>query len=346
MASLRSHWGMMLRTMAVAAALAGCTGMGGPTGPIQPELPTIVDPPARPDVPTILIAAPGIADFQAVRERLVSEVQSDYNISTLVVSSQTSVKDLAAALEKTAPKCIVLMNNTTVNLYREYQRAQREGRPFPAALIVMTSFLEELQPTLVNATGVAYEVPGVTAFMDLRAIMKRPLRRIGVVFRPMFANLVTRQKTLATREHFDLIPAAIPKQATTADVKRALKSLLQDSKVDALWMLNDNELINSADFLQTWRTESTEANVPLIVGVPTLVDARTPLGSFAVVPDLDGLGLQAANLVFELADDDWNAADHRVQLPHSVRTIADAKQMRERFGISDDLAHLVDRVVE
>jgi len=70
-------------------------------------------------------------------------------------------------------------------------------------------------------------------------------------------------------------------------------------------MLNDNGLVRDAEFVDdTWRTELSDAKMPLIVGVPNLVAPGSSLGTLAVVPDHEALGLQAANLVFDLSDND------------------------------------------
>jgi hypothetical protein len=63
-------------------------------------------------------------------------------------------------------------------------------------------------------------------------------------------------------------------------------------------MLNDNGLVRNAEFVDgAWRTELRDARLPLIVGVANLVEPSFPLGTLAVVPDHEALGLQAANLL-------------------------------------------------
>src|SRR2546426_816710 len=81
---------------------------------------------------------------------------------------RTTAVELGAAIEAARPACLVLMNNSTVHLYRDYQRAHRGAR-FPPAVVVMTSYLEDIRGELVRATGISYEVPGVTALVSLRS---------------------------------------------------------------------------------------------------------------------------------------------------------------------------------
>ena len=326
--------------------LLGCA-TAGTRGPEGAPSEGLADPPTRAGPPLVLIAMPPSANFQDVRRSLLAEIQRDFNVATLTVTASTSLDELGATIQRWSPACIVLMNNTTVSLYREYQHAHPGTGKFPPSVVVMASFIDELRPTLINATGIAYEVPGVTAFVDLRSVIQAPVRRVGVVYRPSFRQFIARQKELADKEQIELVPIEVGKGVYADRLRSALHALLVDQKVDALWMLNDNELIKSSEYLdQTWRAELRNANVPLVVGVPNLVNPRTPLGSFAVVPDHGALGLQAANVIFELADNGWRAEDHAVELPISIKTLADVKQLRAKFGLKDDALQHIDRALE
>jgi hypothetical protein len=139
----------------------------------------------------------------------------------------------------------------------------------------------------------------------------------------------------------------VPSDVTAAGQREALHNLARKSKVDAVWMLNDNGLVRDAEFVDdTWRTELSDAKMPLIVGVPNLVAPDSPLGTLAVVPDHEALGLQAANLLFDLSDSDWRAEAHPVELPLSVKTVVDIKQVRANFGLRADALKHIDRALE
>src|SRR5205085_8770785 len=93
---------------------SGCATAGGP-GPGGASSETVADPAPRPGVPLVLIAMPPSAnDFQDVRRSLLAEIQRDFNVATVIVTSSTAVEELGAAIQRLSPACIVLMNNTTV----------------------------------------------------------------------------------------------------------------------------------------------------------------------------------------------------------------------------------------
>jgi putative ABC transport system substrate-binding protein len=200
---------------------------------------------------------------------------------------------------------------------------------------------------VVNATGIAYEVPGVAALVDLRSVIKAPVRRVGVIYRPSFRQFIIRQRELAEKEQIELVTLEVGEGVYADRLRSSLHVLLVGQHVDALWMINDNELIKSSEYLdQTWRAELRHVRVPVVVGVPNLVNPRSPLGTFAVVPDYGGLGLQAANLIFDLRENGWRADQHPVELPISINTLADVRQVREHFGLKDDALQHIDHPLE
>ena len=343
--------GPMRCGMAATAVLAvlGCATavMRGPEGGPGDAVP---DPPARAGAPLVLVAMPPSSNFQDVRRSLLNELQRDFNVATLAVTASMTAEELGAAIKNLSPACIVLMNNNTVGLYREYQRVSRLSdprAPFPPSVIVMASFIDELRPTLVNATGIAYEVPGVAAFVDLRSIINAPVRRVGVIYRPSFRQFINRQRDLAEKEQIELVTVEVGEGVYADRLRSSLHLLLVGQRVDALWMINDNELIKSSEYLdQAWSAELRNVRVPVVVGVPNLVSPAAPLGTFAVVPDQGGLGLQTANLIFDLAENGWRADDHPVELPISIDTLADVKQLRAYFGLKADALQHIDRPLE
>jgi hypothetical protein len=333
-------------------ATLACTGLvacaTSGVGDQQDQLAKIVieDPPARPGAKTLLIAMPESRDFADARKGLVTEIKKDFNITTLIVTPTTTVDDLAAAIARTTPVCLVVMNNATLALFQKY-RSQPGVQSVPPTVVLMTSFLEEAATRVKNITGIAYEVPGVTGLIHLRMVVTAPINRVGVVFRPAFGHFVDRQKALAARENIELVPMAVPPDVDADRLQATLRNLATQNKIDALWMLNDNGLIHDGAFIsETWRAVLRDVSIPLLVGVPNLVDPTEPLGTLAVVPDHEALGLQAANLIFDLADNDWKVGDHAIELPLSVKTVVDIKQVRERFGLRPDALQHIDRALD
>ena len=64
------------------------------------------------------------------------------------------------------------------------------------------------------------------------------------------------------------------------------------------------------------------------------------------MPDYEALGLQAANLLFELAEDGWRVETHPVELPLSVKTVVDVRLVRANFGLRPDALKHIDKALE
>jgi hypothetical protein len=238
------------------------------------------------------------------------------------------------------------MNNSTLRLYRDYQHAH-SGRTFPPAVVVMTSFLEDVRGELINATGISYEVPGVTAFVGLRAILKTPVSRVGVIHAPYSRGFIERQRSLAAKEHVDLFPIEVSNQPTLTEIRNAFHFLKAVNHVDTLWVLNDNRLLKDGRFIvEVWQPEIEALNVPVIVGAAPLVSPQASFGTFAVLPDHGALGVQAANLILDLADEGWTATQHPIELPLSTTSVLDIARARDQFGLRDDALKQVDQLVE
>lgn len=329
-----------------ASFLGGCAGTR-PGATRVPLAAAIADPPRRPGKPLVLIAMPESESFHAVRRTLMGELKKDFDVVTAIVDRQTSAADFRRRIDHAGPACVVLMNNPTVSLYREYQRSRAGGAPPPPAVIVMASFLEELRSDLPNTSGVTYEVPGVTAFVNLRSIIQRPVNRVGVLHRPAFRQYIARQKALAAKEQITLVPVEVPADPSASEIRNALRSMQASAPIDALWVLNDNGLIKNTSFVETvWRPAIAALDAPVVVGVPTLVSSEARFGTFAVLPDHDGLGVQAANVVFEVAEQQWRAGEVPVELPVSTVTVVNMREARERFGLREGAAERIDRAAE
>jgi hypothetical protein len=65
-----------------------------------------------------------------------------------------------------------------------------------------------------------------------------------------------------------------------------------------------------------------------------------------MLPDHGALGLQAANMVFSLADEDWNANARPVELPLSVQSTVDLPWSRQHLEFREDALERIDRIVQ
>jgi hypothetical protein len=293
---------------------------------------------------TIVVMMPSTSQTQEVWTGLSDELGRDYELVSVRVDSGDDDATVAEALRRHAPRAVVLMNNPTVAAYAEYQR-KHVGDAFPPAIVAMTSFLDGPRASLLQATGVYYEVPLITVVTNLRKLITTPIERIGVVRRSALEAYVRREAELAAHEHIAVVEEHVGPEPNASELKRAIRRVRQ--RADALWVLNDDRLLTARLIADAWLPGVSERPwIPTLVGAAPLVSPQTPFGTFAVLPDHTALGVQVASLVFDLADSDWTLPpDARAQLPLSTTTSMDLTQAKERFVLRDGALTHVDRIL-
>jgi putative ABC transport system substrate-binding protein len=275
---------------------------------------------------------------------LADELGSEFELIALGVNDRNSAATIARGIERHRPAGLVLMNNPTVAAYRNYQR-RAGARHFPPAVIVMTSFLDGRRDLPTAATGISYEVPLITVVTNLRKLVATRIDRVGVILRQPLTGFVERQAALARLEQTQVIRETVSETPNASEIKRALRNL--KDKVDALWILNDDRLLTGKLIAEGWLPGLNERPwVPNIVGASSLVSPAQSFGTFAVLPDHSALGVQAANLIFDIADNDWEVPEYRAELPVSTTTTIDLPQVLERFALRDGALSQVDRILE
>ena len=327
-------------------ALAGCRPGVALVKPLPPLVDALADPPRRPDKPLLFIAMPDSPPFRVVRRSLVEELQGDFDFVTTLVPRGSSPDAFALSVERHRPKAVVVMDNPVLALYRRYAASRPAGDPAPPAVAVMTSFLDELTDRS-NTTGITYEVPGVTAFVQLRSVIARPVRKVAVLHRPKLRGFIERQARLAAKEQIKLVPIEVSADPSAGEIRAALNLVVKSHGTDALWVLNDNGLLRDASFLEAaWRPALARLDMPVVVGLPSLVVPEARFGNFAVVPDHEALGVQAAQLIYKLAEEGWRVDGQPIEPAISTVTIANLPQLKERFGLREGAAERVDQAVE
>jgi hypothetical protein len=277
---------------------------------------------------------------------LRDELGADFKLVAVEVTGRDSAPVIGEGLRRHRPDAIVLMNNPTLAAYREVQRRSAEKR-FPPAVVVMTSFLVQRPKGLVATTGISYEVPLITVVTNLRRLMAKPITRVGIVARSSLLGFVRHQAELAAREQISVHVEEVSAQPNSAEIKRALRRAKRFG-VDALWILNDNQTLNPDLIESAWLPGMNERPwVPAIVGAAPLVAPSIGFGTFAVLPDHTALGAQAANMLLDLADNDWVLPeDDEVELPLSTLATIDLPQARRRFALRSNALQMVDRVLK
>ncbi len=296
----------------------------------------------------ILILMPDMQPAQQIYTSLSDELAGEYEVEQFFIEPTTTVEALGEKFAAFNPSAVVMMNNPTLGLYRRYQAAQPEGTTFPPAIAVMVSFLQKELQGLTNATGIFFEIPSTTAFVNMRQISRSPIRKVGVLYRDKFSDFIESQAKLAAPEQFELVTRRVREGSTIRDIRLGLRQLIRDEDVDALWVLNDNVLLTERTLVKGWLPETGRHldELPVIVGVELLASKDLRFGSYAVIPDLEALGVQTANLLFELEENEWQAGEWEPEMPLAVQQLLNLSTLSADAVVEANQLEHINQIIE
>ncbi len=321
----------------VALILAACSapGLPGPTRTVARPLG------ARP----VLVLMPNSPSAELALEGIRREVADQFELLPRYVSPSNGPDDVARAIDEVAPAAVVLMNNPTLRLYRRYQEALPEPRRPPPAVGLLIAFMEESSFGVINLVGVRYEVPLITSLVNLRDILDQPLERVGVVHREGFEDFIDKQRSLLDAEGFVLVSRRVEGRSV-AELRAALDELVSTERVDALWALNDNVLLEDRMVERAWLTVLLRESTPVVVNVESLMSRRRKFGTFGVLPDHFAMGEQAGALLLSVVEQGIASVDAGFEYPISVRKILDLRLAKSRIALRPSSLDTLDRVID
>ena len=277
---------------------------------------------------------------------MLEELRGDFDLIPKMVSTETSPAALADIIHEEKPQAIVLMNNPTLRTFRQYQVIAPPAQKNIPAIAVLTSFLRETGRGIHNLTGVIYEVPLVTSLVNLRALVEQPIQKIGVLYRPIFESFLLEQRKLCSNEGFQLIGVPV-RGHDPSEIRDSLRTLRKRIEVDAIWVLNDNQLLQRKHLLNGWLPALKGNRTPIVVNVRSLVSKEVSFGTFAVLPDHEALGNQAAQLIASIANKDWVLSQPgKFEYPITVEKVLDLKFARKNLLLKEQQLTNIDQLIE
>lgn len=286
------------------------------------------------------------AVFDEVVLGITGDLEEDLNFKTVTLSRKSTVKEIEKHIKSVKPKIVVLVENNAVGLYQKYQKANPKAE-FPPSIALAALFVDRYVGKLKNATAIRYEIPAVTSIVNMRAILKNDVKKVGVVHREWMKPIIEQNAKYCRAEGIELVSISLPNKDGKLDKK--LKSGLDNLRkkdVDAIWVLNDNALLNGKMLKNAWFPVMKKSKLPVIVGVDLFLKSDWNFGSFAIVPDHYSLGVQAASIIGEIMEEDWEIGDRDVEQPVSVKKIVNTTVLEnKKIQFKQDKLSAMDEVV-
>lgn len=296
-------------------------------------------------VDTILLLKAEDAFLADVARGIEEELESVLDVHTVAIKQDASARVIGDILISKQPKLVVLLGNTAIRTYIDYQQ-DHPNKNFPPALLAAALYIDQLVAQIKNSTGIRYEVPAVTSAVNLREVMNTPVKKIGVIHRDWLTGFIALNAKYCKIEGFELIPMRIPNKSQNFEglVSRSIKAL--SPKVDAFWIVNDNALMTGSILTSAWIPKLTRARKPVIVGVEALVETKLRFGTLSVSPDHYALGVQVAGKILDIHDLQWRVKDMEVDQPLSVTKVLNLNISNERkLKINKGKLGDIDRII-
>lgn len=290
---------------------------------------------------------PNGKDFIETLNGVKQNLGDDVQLANVSLEKKTEWPQIRDKVNKMSPKLFLLMDNQSVNIYKQYiAESQKKGVQPVKAVALMALQLDKISEGM-TLSGISYEIPVVTSVVNLRAVSSKPVKKIGVIYRKSWSDFVKVNAEFCKMEKAELIGFSIDDNESnpTKAIQKGIKQLISDKKVDAIWILNDNALLNNQTISKAWIPGLAKVKIPVIVGVEVLVQTKFNLGSFAVLPDHTGLGGQVADMIFDIKDNDWVIEDRQIDQPLSVIKVLNSTLARKKGFLKEEGLKTVDKEV-
>lgn len=309
-------------------------------------LATMVSVTAYAKEPLLIVRTEGKGFEQAVLG-LREELEEEFFLNELLIDKRTSMDELAGKMQQIRPRGVILMDNISIFLYKKYQKRLPGSALTVPSVSLMGSFMDLAVKGMRNATGIFYEVPLVTSVVNLRLVLPSvSFDKVGIVHRAFMESSVRINKTYCAKEGVSLVSYQIPdRKNIESELNRGLKKLSKDRRINALWVPNDNKIVNAELLKSVWIPFAKKFQKPIIVGVEVLVRPQFMFGTFAVIPDHVQIGVQAAQIIFDIMENGWQMEGRQIEPPRSVYKILNLKQAERFFGVDEQHLDNIDKIL-
>ncbi|MDO5576870.1 MAG: hypothetical protein Q4F84_07300, partial [Fibrobacter sp.] len=223
--------------------------------------------------PVLILTTKG-SIFDQARNGLINEIRDEFNISVIEVSEQTSMMEIDSVVnENKGIRAVVLIGNNAIRVYKKYSGQNKEKTESIQVISLLALDIQRAVSGIRNVTGIAYETPMVTALINFRRVVNKPLDKVGVIYRNSFKNFVTEHTQLSSKEGITIESIEISDDPSkhNDEILKALQDL-QKKSIDAFWLFNDNIILKPKLLGEIWIPFFKKEKVPLIAGVESLVD--------------------------------------------------------------------------
>jgi ABC-type uncharacterized transport system substrate-binding protein len=242
-------------------------------------------------------------------ETMLKSELTDYEISVLKVSSKTTNNDFAESVKHEKPDYLLLVDNRSVELALQFIKDKKEIAQNLTGVSTMALNLKEiLSSGQKNIAGIAYEVPGFSIITQFRYLLDQNIHNVLVFYRKsLFGKTIDEAREQLGREGVNLIAldveqAGRDQASINAFLEKNLTPVHDNKKVDVVWVLSDNALINGSNFAQIWIPKARSLPIPFVGGIKQFSSAAMDFCVFTSSPNHNDLAHQTTDLLLSIIE--------------------------------------------
>ncbi|MCW8929967.1 MAG: hypothetical protein OQL19_07005 [Gammaproteobacteria bacterium] len=281
----------------------------------------------------VLLSSEG-ENFKQTIKGLKDDLAEDVKFIEYSISDKANSKSIEKIIHDSHPKLLVFLGNKPLQAYSQYQQ-KYTGSTFPPSIALSALYLDRQLRDLKNTNGIRYEIPAVTSLVQLRSIVKHPIRKVGVIYREWMSDFIKQNQAYCEKERIELVAVKIPNKASIGQLSYHLKHLLHEN-IDALWVVNDNGLLQPRYIQNAWIPLLKNFNKPVLVGIKALAESNLNFGTFSVEADHYALGVQGAEMISDIMDNDWQISEPKIDPPLSISNLLNIKLSKKKNILLDN----------
>jgi hypothetical protein len=264
---------------------------------------------------TLLVVRQGSENFKEVLDSLKEEIDGDFEIVDEVLSKDSTYEKFAARVREVKPNLLVLLDNQAVGYAKKFnQESDDYAKNLRGVAAMGLNLRKELEGN-VNISAVEYEVPAYTLITSYRFIVTKEVKNVLVFYRgSQHAEMIKVATEQLAKEGIALKAMDAEEFGTTnKDVnfflQRNLLRELYRKDLDLVWVMSDSVLLNNDNFAEVWVSAARRNKIPFITGIKAFAEKDMGFCVYSASPNHKDLGVQIAQQIFALMDDEEMKAD-------------------------------------
>ncbi|WP_141732747.1 hypothetical protein [Oligoflexus tunisiensis] len=278
----------------------------------------------------ILVIRPDADEFRKLSEMIEKNLNNEYSLVNSTIAKSTSYEEFEEKIAKSGARVVVAMDNQAIRHLKKYFELKPESKI--RGIAAMGVNLKDLIPKNKYIAGVAYEVAGYLAIKGFKSATQSKARSALGVYRSSVSRIFAEEaRTQLAREKIDLKLLDLEGKSEE-DISDAIKYEVKKNTPEAIWLINDNKIINSRTISTLWLEAARQQKIPLICGIQRL-SKELGICVYSETPTLHGTAEKITGIIYGYIADENDADFYGVEYIQETEKTTN-KYLMDAIGIN------------